>query len=778
MAPGTRLGPYEIVAKLGEGGMGEVYRATDTRLNRPVAIKFLSAEIADEHSRRRFQQEAKTASSLNHPHILTVHEAGEIGGRQYLVTEFIDGGTLRAWAREEKRTWRQVVELLAGMADGLACAHEARILHRDVKPENILVTKSGYAKLADFGLAKLLEISRPEEVTRTITEQRTRPGVVMGTIAYMSPEQASGKAVDARSDIFSLGAVLYEMLAGSRPFTGTSDLEVLQAVIHRSPEPLGADVPTVLRTVVEKALEKEPADRYQSMRDMVVDLRRLTRRNAEISAPVRPRSRSPWMWAAASVIMLVAGWSAWNFRPAVKPQTIRSIAVLPLQNLSGDPNQEFFSDGATEELISTLGQLHAFEKVISRTSVMRYKGAARPMPEIGKELGVDAILEGSIQRGAGRIRVRARLIRASTDTQLWSRDYDRSDTDLLGLQTDVASAIAQELRAQITPEEQGRVRRVRKISSAAQEEYMLGRFHFAKRNEMELNTAIAHYEKAIDLQPDFAAAYAGLSRTWADRGVWGALSFREVEQRAKQYAEKAVELDPSLAEAHVALAERVYQFDWDWTRAERELLRAVELDPNSVDAHSRSGQLYMILGRFSEAVPEAARAVELDPMSPLERSSHGRVLFRARRYEEAIQQLQRSIDLDPQNFGSISRLADVYDTLGRYPEAVATRERSLGIRGAELIKSPALARTYALAGRKQDALRILNALIRAPGRNQNTGIALAYFALGEKDPGFEWLTKAFDQRELVVYVKHDPQYDSVRSDARFQALVARLKIPN
>jgi eukaryotic-like serine/threonine-protein kinase len=303
--PGGRLGPYEIESTIGQGGMGKVYRATDTRLGRPVAIKFLSPEIADESARRRFQQEAKTASSLNHPHILTVHEAGELDGRQYLVTEFIDGGTLRDWARASKRSWREVVELLAGVADGLACAHEAGILHRDIKPENILVTKSGYAKVADFGLAKLMQEARPEEATRTLTEQRTRPGAVMGTIAYMSPEHAQGIPVDARSDIFSFGVVLYEMLASSRPFAGNSDLELLQAVIHAKPKGLSADIPPTFRAVVEKALEKDPADRYHFMRDVVVDLRRLARQSAEATAPPMRVPNPFWKWLLGLGVLLV-----------------------------------------------------------------------------------------------------------------------------------------------------------------------------------------------------------------------------------------------------------------------------------------------------------------------------------------------------------------------------------------------------------------------------------------------------------------------------------------
>ncbi|HVH27240.1 MAG TPA: serine/threonine-protein kinase, partial [Vicinamibacterales bacterium] len=406
LVAGARLGPYEILSSLGSGGMGEVYKARDTRLDRVVAIKILLVDFGDHSARQRFQREAQTASSLNHPHILAVYDVGEVGGRQYLVTELVDGGTLKTWA-ETPRTWREIAELLHGVADGLASAHEAGILHRDIKPDNILVGKNGYAKLADFGLAKLAEGA---EATRTLTREETRHGVILGTIAYMSPEQASGRTVDGRSDIFSLGVVLYELLAGRRPFGGATDLEVLQTVINGPLPPLGEHIPQPVRMIAEKALEKDPSDRYQSARDLAVDLRRLTRQTGSFESPAPP-DRSRWrvgVAAVALVALLMGGAALWRTRstastiPAVSAGQIRSIAVLPLQNLSGDPNEEYFSDGMTEELIAQLAQLRAV-RVISRTSVMGYKNTTKDISQIGRELGVDAIIEGSIRRAGGRV---------------------------------------------------------------------------------------------------------------------------------------------------------------------------------------------------------------------------------------------------------------------------------------------------------------------------------------------------------------------------------------
>jgi serine/threonine protein kinase len=383
-SPGDRLGPYEILAPIGAGGMGEVYRARDTKLNRFAAVKFLSGDVADAAARRRFQREARTASSLNHPHIITVYDAGEFEGCQYLITEYVDGGTLKDWSRAEKRSWRQIVELMTGVADGLSAAHAASITHRDIKPANILVTKSGYTKLADFGLAKLMEPASTDEATRTLTKEPTRPGVVVGTIAYMSPEQASGKSLDARSDIFSFGIVLYELLAGHRPFEAKTDLELLQTIIHSAPQPLGQEIPQGLRNIVEKALEKDLADRYQSMKEMVVDLRRLARQSltdAELPNVIKP---------------------------PVPNQP--SIAVMPFTNMSADKENEFFGDGLAEEVINVLAQVQGM-KVAGRTSSFFFRGKDVEFAEIGRRLNVEHILEGSGRKAGNRIRVTAQLIK-------------------------------------------------------------------------------------------------------------------------------------------------------------------------------------------------------------------------------------------------------------------------------------------------------------------------------------------------------------------------------
>lgn len=471
--PSQQIGPYRIEAKLGEGGMGVVFRAHDTKLNRPVAVKFLTGDLGDSAARRRFQREAQTASSLNHPHILTVHDAGEWKDRQYLVTEYLEGGTLKDWTTAEKRTWRQVVDLLVGVADGLATAHAAGILHRDIKPANILIHRSGYAKLADFGLAKLAQDPVRGEADLTMTDAPTRPGVVVGTIAYMSPEQASGKRLDARSDVFSFGVLLYEALAGRRPFSGATDLEVLQTIIHGTAQPLSEDFPLPLRTVVQRALQKNPAERYQSMNQMVTDLRRLTRESGETSAlsVAHLNRRSILIAGGAAISIPIAALTVykWRIQAPAKPQ---SIAVLPLENLSGDPAQEFFSDGMTDELINELAHVSALH-VISRTSVMRYKGGARKgLAEIARELKVDAIVEGTVTRTAGKVRITARLIRARDEHHLWSQKYERDLTDILTLQGEVARAVASEIRVSLQPAENHRLTQAKPVNPEAYQAFL------------------------------------------------------------------------------------------------------------------------------------------------------------------------------------------------------------------------------------------------------------------------------------------------------------------
>jgi len=757
---GRQIGVYRVESRLGAGGIGDVYLAHDSKLNRPVAIKVLSDAVADAAARGRFQREAQTASSLNHPHIVTVHDVGEIDDRQYLVTEFVDGGTLRDWARTD-RTWPQIVELLVGVADGLAAAHAAGIIHRDVKPENILVAKNGYAKLADFGLAKLFEGSDDEAVTLTLAPGRTRPGTIVGTVAYMSPEQASGLPLDGRSDVFSFGVVLYELLAGRLPFAGPTSLDVLERIRHQPAAPLGDAVPPALRAIVEKALEKDPAARYQSMREMVVDLRRLVRHTGETSAPGATASRS-WLGIAAALLLVMAGGAFWWTRPdSAGTAQIRSIAVLPFQNLSRDPAREFFADGTTETLISSLAQIHALA-VTSRTSVMRYKGTTKALPDIARELGVDAIVEGSVQYADGRVRVTAQLIRAATDTHLWANDYDRDASDFLLMQADVTRAIAREIAVQVTPEEGQRLASARNIRPEAQEAFLLGRYHSFKSSAAEWKQAIEYFDRAIEIQPDYAAAYAEMALT---------LQNLNEADGARRHALKAVELDPDLAEAHAALGGSKAT-DWEWAAAETEFRRALDLNPESFETCFCFANTLITLGRSPEAMVLLDRGLKVNPLSGNLRFQYGLALYYARRYDEAVPHLRRAIELEPDNFLAYTLLAQVYGKMGRHPEALAVLDRP------EFRGSAALGLAHALAGRRSEALEVIQGLTK-PGSNPDSiSIARIYLVLGDKNLGFEWLTKAFDARHgLAPATKFSPLFDDVRSDPRFQAIVARLKMP-
>ena len=768
---GTQIGSYRIEAAIGEGGMGTVYRALDPKFSRPVAIKLLHEGVADAAARRRFQREAQMASSLNHPHIVTVFDAGEFEARHFLVTEFVDGGTLKEWARSKKRTWQEIVELLVGIADGLASAHQAGILHRDVKPENILVTRSGYAKLADFGLAKLCEDAGPDP----IQNGGTRPGLVMGTVAYMSPEQAEGKPLDGRSDIFSFGIVLYELLAGKRPFSGATDLEVLQKIIHGVSQPLRTEGSPELYKILEKTLEKNPSERYQSAADLVVDLRRLVRQPQ--TSPAWPPAKRWARNVAIGLAVLVAGATvAYRFR-VLHPASFRisSIAVLPLQNLSGDANQEYFSDGITEELIANLAQIHTL-KVVSRTSVMRYKATTKSAPEIGRELGVDALVEGSLRRSGGRVRVTAELIRASTDTHLWAQNYDEDLSDILKLEGQVARAIAQEIQVEVTPAELGRIASTRVVNPGAREEYLLGRFYLWKTSPQDVLTADAHYQRAIQLQPDYAEAYAGSSQATC---LFGDFSFSAAERWredsiARSAAMKALELNPNLADAHMALARVRHLLEWDWTGAETEYRRALALDPNVSDRSGGYINLLFALSRNREALDLAETVIARDPVSSGANFQRGLALIGGQRYDDAIASLKRSIELEPRFFVPSLALAYLYEKLGRAQEALALLDR------LEFRPSAYLATAYARLGRRTEALAMLRELGGPKGISDRRSIALAYFALGDNDTGFKWLKEAFEQREQYMrYLKSDFVYeDSVRSDARFAALVRQLKMPD
>jgi serine/threonine-protein kinase len=761
VTPGAQLGSYKIETLLGQGGMGEVYRALDTRLNRPVAIKLLSDRLADPSARRRFQREAQLASSLNHPHIITVHDAGDFEGRQYLVTEYVDGGTLRDWSRAEPRNWRDVVELLTGVADGLAAAHTAGILHRDIKPQNVLVTRSGYGKLADFGLAKLDERIASDGDSCTLREGITRSGVMVGTIAYMSPEQVSGRHLDARSDVFSFGVLLYETLSGNRPFKGESAVDVLHSILHANPELLEGEIPFEVREVIRKALEKNPADRYQSMQQMVTDLRRLLRHG---DLPSRSRT-ALWARAAVTAVLVLIALAIWRLWPAATGPSIRRIAVLPLQNISGDPNQEAFSDGTTEAVILNLAQVHSLS-VISHTTVMHLKGSRKTIPEIGRELHADAFVTGTVQRVGGRVRVSAQLVNASTDRNIWGGRFDREGADVLQLEADVAQAIAHEVQAQITPEESKRLTRRRKVNPAAYDEYLLGRYLAWKNTGPEpYQQAIQHLQHAIEIDPDFAAAHAELATAWVMRFANGFAEARDAEAPARSEAVRAQSLDPELAETHAATAHVIMTFDWDWVNGEKELRHALELDPNSLDMCGCMAITLILLGRPQEALEWLDHAMQLNPLSSEMEALYGWALVIEHRPQDAMPHLQRARELDPHNLDTYLSLPLALEETGKPQEAI----KAVQVFGP----SGMLAMAYVGAGRRSEAQKLIRRL------QDPWDLALAYQALGETNQALDALASAIDRRELnAVMAKTDPTFDSLRSNPRFQSLVARFKIPN
>ncbi|MBI1792372.1 MAG: protein kinase [Acidobacteria bacterium] len=781
LAAGTRLGPYEIAAPIGAGGMGEVYRATDAKLDRQVAIKVLPERLAsDPQALARFEREAKAVAALSHPNILAIHDFGTDQGITYAVTELLEGETLRSRLERPALAWRKAVEIAVSVAEGLAAAHSKAIIHRDLKPENIFLTSDGRVKILDFGLARRIPAASGGDESSAPTETDAR--AVMGTAGYMSPEQVRGEPANAPSDIFSLGCVLYEMIAGRRTFGRATAGENLAAILRDEPAPLpDAGQPPELNRIVARCLEKNPGERSQSARDLSFALKDLLAAPAAASReqPARQLPMKAIGLAAAAALALMALLLAWNsglrerLLPSSSAARIESLAVLPLGNLSGDASQDYFADGMTEALISSLAQIRAL-KVISRTSVMRFKGTTKPLPEIAHDLRVDAVVAGSVQRAGGRVRISAQLIHGATDRHLWAKEYEGELSDVLRLESEVARAIAAEIRIQVTPEERTRLTAVRAVKPEAHEAYLLGRYHGWKLNEQDLKQAIEHFERAIRLDPNYAAAYAGLSLAWAIRGVWGALEFRETEASARVAALRAVELDENLPEGHAALGFVKYRFDWDWKGGESEFKRALELDPGNLDAHHSYAVLLMALGRFPEALAETARARELDPLSSTIESTYGRVLYRARKYDEAIQHLQRAIELDLRNFGAYSRLGDVYEQLGRFQDGLAMLEKAAAIRGSGAL-SGSSGRLYALMGRRGDALKAIEALKADRRRGtQAQEIGLIYAALGDRDQAFAWLEKAIERRDLVIFLKQDPKCDSLRSDPRFDALFRRV----
>jgi serine/threonine protein kinase len=774
LSAGDKLGPYEILAPIGEGGMGEVWKSRDSRLNRIVAIKRLKGQ----HS-ARFEQEARAIAALNHPHICQIYDVGP----DYLVMEYVEGKPVQGPLPVE-----EVVKLALQIASALEEAHAMGILHRDLKPANILVTQKGAAKLLDFGLAKLIT-DADMDVTRT------SEGTVQGTPAYMAPEQAEGKVLDERSDMFSFGAVLYEMLSGNRAFPGNSMAQVLSAVLRDDSAPLQA--PAQLQRIVGKCLAKQPVNRFRNMGELRTELQHfaatpLDSRPPIAVLPVAKRASAAWKWPAlasplilmALVVYLVARSGV--LHPAsgatettIDPHAIRSIAVLPLDNYSGDPNQEFFAEGMTDELTADLATISQL-RVISRGSVMQFKGAHRPStPEIAKMLNVDAVVEGSVLRAGDKVRITAQLIDARADKHLWAKSFERNSRDVLALQDELASAIAREIHVQLTPAEQSRLTSAPSVNPEAYDAYLKGRYFFNRPSDDNLMKAITHFEEAVKLNPNYAPAFSGLSDAYLWAGYnEGVLTASEARPKAKETAERAIQLDNNSAEAHTSLAVFKLFYDYDWGGCEREFRRAFALNPNYAFAHDQFALALAFQGRLDESLAESKRASELDPLSPQIPIDAVFAFAWKGEYQAAKEQVKRGVELDP-TF-SYPPWADGWIDIqaGKIDAAIPE------MRKAKAMEAPAfmtawLGYAYGASGDRTQAMAEMKDLKNKSlhGSVQPFSQAIVYLGLGDRARALDFLERAYtSDSQWLGWLKNDRIFDPLRSEPRFGALMRKLRL--
>jgi len=778
--PGRMAGPYRIEALLGAGGMGEVYRGWDTRLRRAVALKFLPAEfLSDRAAVERFEREARAASALSHPNICTVYDVGEMEGRPFIAMEYLEGQNLRARLGGTALARRTALEYAIQIAHGLAAAHQKGIVHRDLKPENLWVTHEGRIKILDFGLAKLSEpVTHPEAATVSMTE----PGRVMGTVGYMSPEQVRSQPLDHRSDIFSFGTVLHEMLSGNRAFSGPSAIDTLSAILNLEPPEL-ADPAT--NRLVRRCLQKDPGQRFQSASDLAFNLEAVLDGRPPADEKARMRillTRRRILEIGGSAAAIAVPLALWELLPvkwrnrlfgAGGPR-INKLAVLPLENLSGDVEQEYFADGMTEQLITDLGQIGAL-RVISRQSVMQFKGAKKPLPEIAKQLGVEAVIVGSVQSSHNRVRITAQLVDGATDQQMWSRAYERELTDVLALQGEVARAIAGEIRARVTAEEAGRLSRNRKIVPAALDAYLLGRYYWDQFKEETILKAIDYFEQAIQLDPAYAAAYGGIAECWAGFLFTDDRPWAETISKARDAATKALALDDTLAEAHQAMAVVHYQ-EWDWKGVEDEVKKAIALNPGFPTAHMMRGNMLRHLGRADESIAEAKLALEADPLAMLTNQMLGDAYANARRYDLAIAQFQKALDLHPDDSSSQYQLGWAYVYSGAYDKGIEAIRKSQAA-DVDPSLSPDLACIDSMLGKRDETRQILNRLLTLAKDNPVSPgmIALVYIALDEREQALTWLEKAYQQHStMMTWLKVDPRFDRIRGEPKFQNLMRRV----
>jgi TolB-like protein/Tfp pilus assembly protein PilF len=787
LSTGMKLGPYEIVAPLGAGGMGEVYRARDTRLERDVALKVIHPHFVTDADRlSRFEQEARAAARLDHPNILVVHDIGSHEGSPYIVSELLEGQSLREQLGAALPP-RKAVDIALQIAHGLAAAHEKGIVHRDLKPENVFVTKDGRIKILDFGVAKLTQPASGGALdTEATTAAATEPGVVLGTVGYMSPEQVQGRPLDARSDLFSLGVVLYEMLSGKRPFHRGTAPETLTAILREEPPDLSEtnkNIPPALERIVRHCLEKEPDRRFQSARDAVFDLESIsgllgTKPAVPMSAAGVFVHRHRAAVAVTALLVALALGAGWWWKTRGGPGAAgRRVAVLPFENLTGDPEQAYLADGIHETLITDLARLSGFSRVIARPSVMSYAKTTKRLAEIGKELGVDTLVTGSVMRAAAKLRVTAHLINAGTEEQLWSDSYDREPRDILSLQNEIVRAIAQKAKLSLTPAEQSRLAAARPVSPEAYEAYLKGKYQLNKMSPEGYEKGLAYLNQAAEMDPTNPLPQAALALAYARMGHE---RFPDFFARAREAAAKAEALGGEpLAEMYQALGMTKLYSDWDYEGAAKDFRRAMELNPSLGDPHRDYSWYLHLVGRRPEALAEMKRAQELEPLTPLFAADRGWQYWWDGQNDKALEEARKSLDLDPKFAYGRAVLGYVLAEKGLFAEAIAEHQKA----GAD---DPdwrwCLTRTYAQAGRKDEARKALTKFLgekpEATGAWAGWFLAETYAALGENDEALRWLEECYQKRfSFLPWVDQNPAYAPLRSDPRFQDLVKRVKAP-
>ena len=800
LTAGSRIGPYEVHALIGAGGMGEVYRAKDPRLARDIAIKVLPAEFSVDADRlRRFEQEARAAAALNHPNIVTIHSVEEAHGTHFLTMEFIDGQSLSELIPKGGMPLDRLLTIAIPLTDAVSAAHQAGITHRDLKPANVMVTGDSRVKVLDFGLAKLRDPLPIEPAVSALpTAALTGEGRIVGTVAYMSPEQAQGKPVDPRSDIFSLGVLLYELATGVRPFAGDTSVSLLSSIIKdtpRSVSDLKPALPRELSRIVKRCLAKDVEYRYQSAKDLRNDVRELQQESdageREASHGARADAREPVVGVAThrwpriatigALVLLVVALGAgglWLTRPSTGGP-IDSLAVLPFVNVGADPDAEYLSDGITENLINSLSQLPEL-RVVPRSTVFRYKGRELDLRAIGRDLTVRAVLMGRVVQRGDSINIQTELVDVTEDAQLWGRQYDRTFADLITVQEEIARAVSDQLRLATSADEQKLLTKRYTENPEAHQLYLKGRDLWNRRTAQTLQSAAMYFQQAIDKDPGYGPAWAGLADCYSLYGFFGVSSPTVAGPKANDAALTALRIDDTLTEAHTALGWIRLTYNWDWSGAEREHGRAIALSPRDGLPLARYANYLAAIGRVDDAIEGVTRALAMEPLSLIVSAQVGRMFYYARQYDQALKESGKSLELDPNFAQTHLYLGWVYEQQGKYEEAIGELQKGLDLSRGESEMAGTLGHAYAVSGKRGEAEELL-ATLKDRSRQQYVApfdFALIYVGLGDINSTFEWLERAYaDHSTWLTWIKVDPRFDNVRSDPRFRDLLRRMRLP-